>query len=64
MVRRSLPIAGCLAVALLVACTLPALAAGSTTTRVYGSIVQGDGTPVAGALVVARPKELPEPPEG
>ena len=64
MVRRSLPIAGCLAVAVLVACTLPALAAGSTTTRVHGSVVQGDGTPVAGALVVARPKELPKPPEG
>ena len=41
----------------------PALAADSTTTRVHGSVVKADGTPVAGALVVARPKELPKPPE-
>ncbi len=63
MARHPIPVAASRALALLAACLFPAFPADSSTTRVHGSVVKADGTPVAGALVVARPKELPKPPE-
>ncbi|MCU0225132.1 MAG: carboxypeptidase-like regulatory domain-containing protein [Acidobacteria bacterium] len=65
MTRRSLPFAA-LACFAIVAAALPSLAtaAGPASTRISGAVLKADGTPVAGALVVARPAELPKPPEG
>lgn len=62
MARLPLPAAPCFLLALLASPSLPVLAADPAATRVHGSVVRADGTPVAGALVVARPKELPKPP--
>ncbi|MCU0231197.1 MAG: carboxypeptidase-like regulatory domain-containing protein, partial [Acidobacteria bacterium] len=46
------------------AAALPSPAAESASTRVAGLVLKSDGAPVAGAVVVARPAELPKPPEG
>lgn len=64
MFRRPLLNASLLALAAsLSLVALPSSAADAPTTRVTGTVTDPQGAPLAGALVVARPKQLPKAPE-